>query len=77
LADGARSSTISNNTAANVNGGGIYSYGGSVTLNGSSTISNNTAANGGGIFNSSGLGTLNNCVAGVNVYNNTPNDIAP
>ena len=47
------SSSISYNTA--FDGGGVLNFDGAVMLNGSSTISNNTAANkGGGVFNYGG-----------------------
>ena len=45
-----------------------------VTMTGSSTITSNTALHGGGILNNPS-GVLNNCVAGVNVTGNTPDDI--
>ena len=47
-------SWVSDNT-----GGGIYVFRGSVTLNGSSSVSGNTALVGGGIYNISGSVTLN------------------
>jgi hypothetical protein len=69
------SSSIHNNTAT-VSGGGVAAGGGSVTLNGSSSIHDNTAGvSGGGIYAS--FSTLFNCVAGTNVYGNTPDDISP
>jgi len=74
-------STVSNDTArmtmapAKGLGGGIDNAG-TVTLTGSSTIHDNHAAvTGGGIYNNAG-GTLAG-VNGANVFNNTPNDIAP
>ncbi len=67
-------STVSNNTA-NGDGGGIVNDG-TVTMSWTSTVHDNTAiqGEGGGICNSS-RGTLVGAVAGVNVYNNTPDDI--
>lgn len=57
-------------------GGGIFTSGGTLTLNDSALITLNQALNGGGVFNSGGT-TLNNVVAGVNVINNTPNNVVP
>jgi hypothetical protein len=66
-------SSVNGNTASGT-GGGIYNNGGTVTLNGSSTVTGNTAViDGGGIFNDGG-GTVRNPA---NVFNNTPNNIAP
>ena len=75
-------STISGNSARDWEfgggpnqGGGIYASGGTITLN-DSTISGNTADDqGGGIFN--GSATLINCVSGVNVTGNTPDNLYP
>ena len=51
----------------------MNNYLGTLTLSGNTTVNNNTATRGGGIYNVSG--TLNNCNAGGNVFGNTPNDI--
>jgi predicted outer membrane repeat protein len=66
-------SSISRNTAGG-NGGGVYSgVVSEVELSGTSSISRNTAGgDGGGIWS---LGPLQNCVAGVNVLSNRPDDI--
>jgi hypothetical protein len=57
-------------------GGGIYNSSGTVTLSGRSAVSLNSAtSSGGGIYNSGG--TLVNCTSGVNVFGNTPDNIAP
>ena len=56
--------------------------GGSLTLNGvtvtgGSASGDGPAGFGGGIFNFAGLGTLINCISGVNVTANSPNNIYP
>ena len=58
-------------------GGGIYNAEGTVTMLGGSSVRRNRAngGDGGGIFNDSG--TLVGAVAGANVFNNVPDDIAP
>lgn len=69
-------STITHNMAVSGSGGGIYIDTGMVELFDYSTITHNTAGtDGGGIYNDSGL--LINAIAGDNVSNNNPNDIAP
>jgi hypothetical protein len=68
-------STVTGNTAS-LNGGGVFDTVGTFSLIGSSTVTANAAGlNGGGIFNSGG--TLINCISGVNVTANSPNDIFP
>ncbi len=49
--------TIANGFVSSGNAGGIFNFGGTVNIT-NSTLSNNTASNGGGIFNESG-GTVN------------------
>ncbi len=79
-------SSISENTAG-PGAGDVAGFGGgidnlpesptstaTVTLNGGSLITHNTALHGGGIY-STPPGTLNNCIAGVNVLNNVPDDV--
>jgi hypothetical protein len=66
-------STVAGNTAT-VFGGGIDD-GGTVTLNGSTVTGNKADFHGGGIFIDCGS-TLVGAVAGVNVNNNTPDNIA-
>jgi hypothetical protein len=70
------SASISANSATG-DGGGVYNdFTGSLTLTDSSSISGNSAGgDGGGIWSSSVLTTLTNCVAGVNVVHNAPDDI--
>jgi hypothetical protein len=66
-------SSVTGNTAGET-GGGIYNRSGTVILNGNSSVTGNTAViDGGGIFNDGG-GTVENPA---NVFNNTPNNIAP
>jgi len=67
-------SAVSGNTSFVVGGGISNSVFGTVTMNGGSTVTGNTAHFGGGIFNRCGS-TLVGAVAGVNVFNNTPDDI--
>jgi hypothetical protein len=68
-------STVTGNTAR-YSGGGVYNAVGTFTLVGSSMVNANIAGlNGGGIFNSGG--TLINCISGVNVSGNTPDNIYP
>jgi hypothetical protein len=68
-------STLTGNTAGE-NGGGVLDGAGTLVLSGASTVNGNTASlNGGGIYNSGG--TLVNCISGVNVTGNTPNNIFP
>lgn len=69
-------STISGNTTGGDGGGINNTSTGTVTMSGTSTVHDNTAiqGEGGGICNSS-PGTLVGAVAGVNVYNNTPDNI--
>ena len=70
--------SISNNTAAN-SGGGVVIRKGAVTLKDNSSISNNSATNGGGVYKFGG--TLNGAVydqpSGNNIFDNTPNQVAP
>jgi hypothetical protein len=68
-------SLVRGNTSGQ-DGGGIYNAQGTVTMLGDSSVRRNTAngGNGGGIFNDSG--TLVGAVAGTNVVNNVPDDIA-
>lgn len=72
--------TMTGSTTVNSNrvlqfGGGIYTIGGTVTMTGSATVSRNFAfSRGGGIYNEGSA--LTGCVAGVNVLNNTPDDIS-
>ena len=89
--------SVSDNTNAGVDGGGIINEG-PLTLNDTVTVSRNTAAFGGGIWNSATVtftfratvsdntatvagggirnyGTVNHAYAGINVLNNTPDDI--
>jgi hypothetical protein len=57
---------------------GFFGAGSTLTMSGKSLISGNVATYGGGVFNSNYLayiGILNNAVAGVNVINNSPDDI--
>jgi hypothetical protein len=69
-------SVVRGNTSG-TDGGGIYNAEGTVTMLGGSTVRRNTAngGDGGGIFND--LGTLVGAVAGSNVVDNVPDDIAP
>jgi hypothetical protein len=78
-------SSVAGNTAMEDSGeggdgGGIYNdpmsatSSATVTIEGSGTISENSAVHGGGILNTA-PGTLVNCLAGVNVSGNTPDDI--
>ena len=70
-----KTSRVNKNDASGV-GGGIYVGGSILTMNGSTTIIGNTAGtDGGGVFNDAS--SLNGAVAGGNVRNNDPNDIAP
>jgi hypothetical protein len=70
-------STVTGNSAT-LNGGGVFDTEGTFSLIGSSTVTANAARqNGGGIFISSFGGTLINCISGVNVTANSPNDIFP
>ena len=67
-------STVRDNTATN--GGGVLNSQGLLTLEGSAIITANTATlAGGGIFSNGG--TLTNCISGVNVIGNIPDDIFP
>ena len=75
-------STVSGNSARDWeggegpnNGGGIYAYSGTITCNDSTVSGNSATDQGGGIFNVGA--TLINCVSGVNVTGNTPNNIYP
>jgi hypothetical protein len=70
-------SSVRRNVANNAHGGGIYNDSGTVTMNGASSVRRNVAVNdiGGGIFNDSG--SLIGAVAGGNVSDNVPDDIAP
>jgi hypothetical protein len=52
-------------------GGGIYNYGGTVNMNSGSSITDNTAASGGGIYNAY-WGTVN-MYAGSSITGNTAN----
>jgi hypothetical protein len=84
----ANDSTITGNTAndsdndgdtADGEGGGVFNRS-TLTLASGSTITGNTASggpnSGGGIYNDALFGgTLNNAVAGINVFNNNPDDI--
>jgi hypothetical protein len=70
------SSSIAGNTADNGPGGGIYAYLGAVVMTGTSSISVNMATSGGGIY-SDGATSLTGPVAGVNVVDNSPDDIYP
>jgi hypothetical protein len=68
------SSSVHDNGAPD--GAGIFVNGGGLTLSGKSTVHDNAATDtGGGIYE--GGGTVSGANAGSNVYNNTPNDIAP
>lgn len=70
------SSSISGNTG-DIAGGVYNEISSSVRMNDTSSIHDNTAVQvGGGILNSRG-GLLVNCNPGVNVFNNSPNDIFP
>jgi hypothetical protein len=77
-------STVSGNSArdwefgSGINqGGGVFTLGGTITLK-DSTISGNSADDqGGGIYNLDGASTLINCLRGVNVIGNTPDEIYP
>jgi len=61
--------TVKEGNAVGSNGGGIYNYGGTLTLN-NSTVSGNSATNrGGGIFNYGGTTTLNNSTVSGNDAN--------
>ncbi len=69
------SSTVSGNTAGE-RGGGVFNTG-TFMMTGASSVWGNTAGTvGGGILNFVGAGgTLVGTAAGVNVYDNTPEDI--
>jgi predicted outer membrane repeat protein len=68
-------SIVIGNTASR-NGGGVFDTVGTFSLVGSSIVIANTAGlDGGGIYNSGG--TLINCISGVNVTANSPNNIFP
>jgi hypothetical protein len=64
------SSTVSGNTAEQ--GGGVYGYGGTLTLNYSAVTRNTATVDGGGIYNNGGALTLNSSF----VIANTPDNIA-
>ncbi|HLX32240.1 MAG TPA: hypothetical protein VKR79_05655 [Gaiellaceae bacterium] len=64
-------SSISGNEA--ILGGGIFNEYATVTMTGTSSISYNSAELGGGIYNAGG--SLYGATAGVNVFDNSPNDI--
>jgi hypothetical protein len=68
--------SVRGNAVTDADGGGISNFG-SVTMNGSAYVTRNRAVNGtgGGIFNHAG--TLVGAVAGGNVFDNIPDDIAP
>ena len=71
-------STISGNTAISGNGGGVVDIEGTAfILNGTSTVNDNVAGlNGGGIYVLKiSLGALVNCISGVNVTGNSPDNI--
>jgi hypothetical protein len=69
-------SSISHNRAGGDGGGVNTQRGTTVTLLDASSISHNSAGgDGGGIWGSNQLGSLVNCVAGVNVVHNHPDDI--
>ena len=70
-------STINGNTAIEGNGGGVADINGAFILNGTSTVNDNVAGlNGGGIYLLKvGDGTLVNCISGVNVAGNSPDNI--
>jgi hypothetical protein len=62
--------------SASRNGGGVFDNVGTFSLVGSSmVIANTSGLDGGGIYNAAG--TLINCISGVNVTANSPNDIFP
>jgi hypothetical protein len=68
------SSSIHDNAAAR--GGGIFNgTAGATTINGHGSIHDNTATTGGGGIWKRPSSSLANCVAGVNVLDNTPDDI--
>jgi predicted outer membrane repeat protein len=71
-------SSINGNTAIAGNGGGVVDIEGTAfILNGTSTVNDNVAGlNGGGIYVVKiSLGTLVNCISGVNVAGNSPDNI--
>jgi predicted outer membrane repeat protein len=71
-------SSINGNTAIGENGGGVFDIEGTAfILNGTSTVNDNVAGlNGGGIYVLKiSLGTLVNCISGVNVAGNIPDNI--
>ena len=71
-------STINGNTAIEGNGGGVADIDGDAfILNGTSTVNDNVAGlNGGGIYVVKLFyGTLVNCISGVNVAGNSPDNI--
>ena len=69
------SSSVSGNTSEGLGGGVANS--GTFTMTGGSAVWGNSAGGvGGGILNVEGSGTLMGAEAGVNVYDNTPEDIA-
>jgi hypothetical protein len=71
-------STINGNTAIGGNGGGVADIDGDAfILNGTSTVNDNVAGlNGGGIYVVKLFyGTLVNCISGVNVAGNSPDNI--
>jgi hypothetical protein len=70
-----KTSRVNKNDASG-DGGGVYIAGCVFTMNGAATITGNTANDGGGIFDG-GVNTISGAVAGGNVRNNNPNDIAP
>ena len=68
------SSKVSRNTATD-RGGGIYNAQGTLTLSGYSAVIRNTAGiEGGGIYSYGG--TLTNCINGLNILLNKPDNIA-
>jgi hypothetical protein len=72
----AGSSSIRGNTAGADGGGVNTGLGSEVILADASSISHNTAGgDGGGIWSANDLTTLTNCVAGVNVIHNRPDEV--
>jgi hypothetical protein len=72
----ADSSSIRGNTAGGDGGGVNTGLGSEVILADASSISHNTAGgDGGGIWSANDLTTLTNCIAGVNVVHNRPDEI--
>jgi hypothetical protein len=71
-----KSSRVNKNDASDT-GGGISQLSGIFIMNGSAAVIGNTAGvDGGGIYNCCGA-TTSGAIAGGNVRNNSPNDIAP